>query len=131
MPSVAAVIVDTEKGVAGSGWGPLKELSSGDDAGKVVAPGCASRAEPEPVRSPKITSVFWKHKETKRKSISHTLMDICHLTNAELKPKFQKYEGRVIRRGDNVKDNSGAYAVWDQETSLHHSARRDAVWPSG
>ena len=23
-------------------------------------------------------------------------MDICHLKNAELEPKFQKYKGRVI-----------------------------------
>ena len=25
-----------------------------------------------------------------------TLMDICHLKNAELEPKFQKYKGRVV-----------------------------------
>ena len=40
-------------------------------------------------------------------------MDICHLKkNAELKPKFQKYEGRVALRGDIAKDDCGAYAVF-------------------
>ena len=35
-------------------------------------------------------------------------MDICHLKNAELEPKYQKYEGGVVLRGDTVKDDSGA-----------------------
>ena len=40
------------------------------------------------------------------------LMDICHLKNAELEPIHQKYKGRVLLRGDIVKDNSGPYAVF-------------------
>ena len=40
-----------------------------------------------------------------------SLMDICHLKNAELEAKHQKYKGRVVLRGDFVKDNSGSYAV--------------------
>ena len=40
-----------------------------------------------------------------------SLMDICHLKNAELEAKHQKYKGRVVLRGDIVKDNSGSYAV--------------------
>ena len=40
-----------------------------------------------------------------------SLMDICHLKNAELEAKHQKYQGRVALRGDIVKDNSGSYAV--------------------
>ena len=39
-----------------------------------------------------------------------SLMDICHLKNAELEAKHQKYKGRVVLRGDIVKDNSGSYA---------------------
>ena len=35
-----------------------------------------------------------------------SLMDICHLKNAELEAKHQKYKGRVVLRGDIVKDNS-------------------------
>ena len=30
-------------------------------------------------------------------------MDICHLKNAELEAKHQKYKGRVVLRGDFVK----------------------------
>ena len=41
-------------------------------------------------------------------------MDTCHLKNAELEPKLQKYQGRVVLRGDIVKDDSGAYAVFTE-----------------
>ena len=44
-------------------------------------------------------------------------MDICHLRNAELEPKSQKYKGRVVHRGDIVKDDSGAYAVFIEQGS--------------
>ena len=40
-----------------------------------------------------------------------SLMDICPLKNAELEAKHQKYKGRVVLRGDIVKDDSGSYAV--------------------
>ena len=46
-----------------------------------------------------------------------SLMDICHLKNAELEAKHQKYKGRVVLRGDIVKDNSGAYAVFTEQGS--------------
>ena len=46
-----------------------------------------------------------------------TPMDICHLKNSELEPKFQKYKGRVVLRGDNVKDDSGSYAVFTEQGS--------------
>ena len=39
-----------------------------------------------------------------------SLMDICHLKNAELEAMHQKYKGRVVFRGDIVKDDSGSYA---------------------
>ena len=35
-----------------------------------------------------------------------SLTDICHLNNAELEAKHQKYKGRVLLRGDIVKDDS-------------------------
>ena len=44
-------------------------------------------------------------------------MDICHLKNAELEAKHQKYKGRVVLRGDIVKDNSGSYAVFTEQGS--------------
>ena len=46
-----------------------------------------------------------------------SLMDICHLKNAELEAKHQKYKGRVVLRGDIAKDNSGAYAVFTEQGS--------------
>ena len=46
-----------------------------------------------------------------------SLMDICHLKNAELEAKHQKYKGRVVLRGDIVKDNSGSYAVFTEQGS--------------
>ena len=45
-----------------------------------------------------------------------SLMDICHLKNAELEAK-QKYKGRVVLRGDIVKDDSGSYAVFTEQGS--------------
>ena len=46
-----------------------------------------------------------------------TLMDICHLKNAELEPRYQKCKGRVVLRGDIVKDDSGSYAVFTGQGS--------------
>ena len=46
-----------------------------------------------------------------------SLMDICHLKNAELEAKHQKYESRVVLRGDIVRNNSGSYAVFTEQRS--------------
>ena len=44
-------------------------------------------------------------------------MDLCHLENSELEPQFQKYKGRIVLRGDIVKDDSGSYAVFTEQGS--------------
>ena len=44
-------------------------------------------------------------------------MDICHFKNAELEPKIQKYRGRIVLRGDILKDVSGSYAVFTEQGS--------------
>ena len=44
-----------------------------------------------------------------------SLMEICHLKNAELETKHQKYKGRVVLRGDIVKDDSGSSAVFTEQ----------------
>ena len=44
-------------------------------------------------------------------------MDICHLKNAELEAKHPKYKGRVVLRGDIVKDESRSYAVFTEQGS--------------
>ena len=46
-----------------------------------------------------------------------SLMDICHMKNAELEAKHQKYQGRVVLRGEIVEDNSGSYAVFTEQGS--------------
>ena len=44
-----------------------------------------------------------------------TVMYMCHLKHADLEPKFQKYTGRIVLRGD--KDDSGAFAVFTEQGS--------------
>ena len=46
-----------------------------------------------------------------------SLMDLCHFKNSELELKLQKYKGRVVLRGDIVKDDSGSYAVFTEQGS--------------
>ena len=46
-----------------------------------------------------------------------SLMDVCHLKNAELEVKHQKYKGRVVLRGDFVKEDSWSYAVFTEQKS--------------
>ena len=46
-----------------------------------------------------------------------SVMDICHLKNAELEAKHQKYKSRVVFRGDIVKDDSGSHAVLTEQGS--------------
>ena len=46
-----------------------------------------------------------------------SLMDICHLKNAELEAKHQKYKFRVVLRGDIVIDESGSYALFTEQRS--------------
>ena len=46
-----------------------------------------------------------------------SLMELCHLENLELELKFLKSQGRVVLRGDIVKDDSGAYAVFTEQGS--------------
>ena len=52
-----------------------------------------------------------------QKFIFASLMDTCHLENAELEAKHQKYKGRLVLRGDIVKDDSGSYAVFTEQGS--------------
>ena len=54
-------------------------------------------------------------------------MDICHLKNAELEPKFQKYKGRVVLRGDIVKDGSGFYAAFTEQVASQMTAAKVMV----
>ena len=46
-----------------------------------------------------------------------SLIDLCHLKNAELETKHQKCKGRVVLRGDTVKDDSESYAAFTEQGS--------------
>ena len=60
---------------------------------------------------------FWKHKETKKKStLLHWRTSVIS-KNAELESKLQKFKGRVVLRGDFVKDDSRANAVFTGQGS--------------
>ena len=57
-----------------------------------------------------------------------SLMDICHLKNAELETKHQKYKGRVVLRGDIVKDDSGSYAVGSSASQMTAAKVMDIIF---
>ena len=58
----------------------------------------------------------WSKDEGRKKFILHHWWT-CHLKNAELEAKHQKYKSRVVLRGDIVKDDSGSYAVFIEQGS--------------
>ncbi len=50
-------------------------------------------------------------------------MALCHLKHAELAEFLQVYKGRIVFRGDDVKDQEGTHAVFtEQGTSASHLA---------
>ena len=77
----------------------------------------------------------WSEDE-RRKVHFALLMDICHLTNAELERKHQKYKGRIALRSGDVKDDSGSFCSiqWTRiisitnDTSKSHGCRIQTAW---
>ena len=59
-----------------------------------------------------------------------SFMVTCHLKNAELEAKHQKYKGRVVLRGDIVKDGSGSYAVFTEQGSSTSQITARLRWTS-
>ena len=55
------------------------------------------------------------HGSEPKQGMSLSLMDLCHLKNSAEIPK--KYLGRVVLRGDIVKDDSGCFAVFAKQGS--------------
>ena len=66
----------------------------------------------------KLRAKILEAQRDKKKVHLATLMDVCHLKHVELEPTLQKYTGRVVLRGDIVKDDSGAYAVFTEQGSF-------------
>ena len=46
-----------------------------------------------------------------------SLMELCHLKHAELEEHLQSYKGRVVFRGDMVKDETGSFAVFTEQSA--------------
>ena len=46
-----------------------------------------------------------------------SVMDISYLKNSELEPRFPKFKGRVVLRGDTVQDDTGSYGVFTEQGS--------------
>ena len=44
-----------------------------------------------------------------------SLMDLCHIKNSQLGKEFWTYKGRIVFRGDIVKDESGQFAVFTEQ----------------
>jgi len=58
-------------------------------------------------------------------------MDLCHLKHAELDEELQAYKGRVVFRGDTMKDEDGFLAVFSEQgasaISMAASKMLDAI----
>ena len=68
-------------------------------------------------QSPKQNGVIAEARDEGRKVHFASLMDLCHLKNSGMEPQLHKYKGRVVLRGDMVKDDSDSYAVLTEQGS--------------
>ena len=100
---------------------PRRSLLRG---GKVIVPG-APGSPCERIRQGARRSQA-EARNKGRKVHFASLTDICHLKNSELEPRDQKYKGRVVLRGDIVKDVSGSYAVihWTRIVSVPNESHK-------
>ena len=52
-----------------------------------------------------------------------SLMELCSIKNSQLEKEFWTYKGRIVFRGDVVKDENGQFAVFtEQGASASHMA---------
>ena len=100
IPMPEAMKIPDAKTAVDKDWGKLEKIS----AWKLTK-----------VRNKKEVSV--EAKKQGRTVHFASLMDFCHLKSAELEAKHQKYKGRIVLRGDIVKDDSGSYAVFTEQGS--------------
>ena len=91
---------------------PRRSLLRG---GKVIVPGAPGSPCERSRQGARRSQAEARNKG--RKVHFESLTDICHLKNSELEPRDQKYKGRVVLRGDIVKDVSGSYAVFTEQGS--------------
>ena len=56
-------------------------------------------------------------------------MDLCHQKNSVLEPQFRKYKGRVVLRGDSVKDDSDITEQGSTASQVTAEKAMDVVAP--
>ena len=95
VPMPQAMKIQDAKAAADEAWKKLKQTSLAWQLDKV-----GSQKE-----------VILEAQSDQEKVHFATLMDICHLKKCSVRTKKQKNKGRVVFRGDIVKDDSGAHAV--------------------
>ena len=113
IPITQAMKIPAAKAAVDKGWEKLEKISAWNQT-KVRS----KKEVIEEARASRATVHF------------ASLMDICHLKNAELEAKHQKYKGRVVLRGDIVKDDSGSYAVFTEQRSSTSQVRTATSWIS-
>ena len=87
-------------------WGVPVYRNSSDDSSMAVWEKSRARRR-----------LFWRHTKTNIKSIlQHWWTDVI-LRMRSCNSYVQKYKGRVVLRGDIVKNDSGAHAVFDEQGS--------------
>ena len=76
---------------------------------------------PQPTAKPPVKTIkkVVEAKARKKKVHFGSLMDLCHEKNSELgRPEDERiFKGRVVFRGDKVKDEQGYYAVFSEQSA--------------
>ena len=120
-----------DKGFVSESWmamvhTPVKDWQKREDARKAVDKEWDKLADKkawilESVREYEDVS---KEATSKGKTVHFgDLMRLCHVKHSELAEKYHSFKGRVVFRGDNVRDESGHLAVFsEQGTSASHLA---------
>ena len=93
----------------------IKDSRCNDGSGERMGKTVENSGTAAKVRKKK--EVIQEKRNKGRKVHFVSLVDLCHLKNSELEPQFQRYKGRVVLRGDIVKDDSGSYAVFTEQGS--------------
>ena len=101
---------------------PLPECAHGRKGGRpwVHSGGASCPQEPE------------DHERIHEAQYEKKNCPICNIdghlsSHAELAPKYQKCEGRLVLRGDIVKDDSGSYAVFTEPSQITAAEVMDVI----
>jgi hypothetical protein len=106
IPMKKALTIPDAKKAVNKEWKKLEELPAWD----------LTTVQPR-------AKVSAKAKREGKKIHFGSLMDMCHQKHSEQAESMRRYKGRVVFRGDQVKDEDGFYAVFsEQGTSASNMA---------